>query len=117
MTLIYWRYVAELVKSGGRLDLYGSGTGERKLARRLALATPVCARLDRWSRLRHQRRLYIVMAINSNPQESPKKFSWGSLSKLFEVTIGGDDWEREKPLYSQNAREEALHERELGSEV
>jgi hypothetical protein len=30
------------------------------------------------------------------------------------VTIGGDDRERETPLYSQNAREEALHERKLG---
>jgi ankyrin repeat protein len=39
------------------------------------------------------------------------------LSKLLQVTIGGDDGERKTPLCSQNAREEALHERELGSEV
>ena len=33
------------------------------------------------------------------------------------MTIGGDDGERETPLCSQNTGEEALHERELGSEV
>ena len=31
--------------------------------------------------------------------------------------IGGDDGEREMPLCPQNAREEALHERELGASL
>jgi hypothetical protein len=35
---------------------------------------------------------------------------------LLQVTIGGDDGERETSLCCQNAREEALYERELGSE-